>query len=129
MREIKFRAIIDDPAGLWVYGDLIYDSEENPRILTNRKEMLFSTCLKGTEGQFTGLKDKNGKEIYEGDIVKYEDKEEPEDNYIDELIYENSGYTTKQNGLWSSFPEGYEVIGNTYENPELLNDLKGDLDA
>lgn len=61
--------------------------------------------------QFTGLKDKNGKEIYEGDILKQYDK-----TY--EVYYIN-GHFMSCNELWEENTRS-EVIGNIYENPELL---------
>lgn len=68
-REIKFRAMYDHMGGGWKYGMLIYEGEV-PRIQVDGT-MTFATCLKGTEGQYTGLKDKSGKEIYEGDVVRW----------------------------------------------------------
>lgn len=68
--------------------------------------------------QYTGLHDKSGREIYEGDIV---------DHYAfgDVVVFRNGMFTTERNGdnqpLYLHEPDKYcEVIGNIYENPDLL---------
>lgn len=78
--------------------------------------------------QCTGLKDKNGKLIYEGDIVKY--KDEVYDLCIgrikkDNAHYELQYYTGEKYGwfshiLFKQYIKNIEVIGNIYENPKLL---------
>jgi len=128
-REIKFRAMRDDMNPSWVYGSLLYGGDI-PRIQELPLFSLFTTCLKGTEGQFTGLQDKNGGDVYEGDIfcASWTGEEEP-DVLIGEVVFDTDG-----TGQWMVDPhlpnepaepfvdvmKAGEIIGNIYENPELL---------
>lgn len=80
--------------------------------------------LLDTVGQFTGLHDKNGKEIYEGDIVKYRDSM---GQHIEKVIFDKGCFYAGMH--WGSSTRLApklintritEVIGNIYDNPELL---------
>lgn len=109
------------------------------------KSLCYEINDEKTIGQFTGLHDKNGKEIYEGDIVEFEDTGEEGYEYkegfgfnnIAQVVYENGIYTLANFGesdnsyyatdcsdeeiLEEVLRNGNcEVIGNIYENSELL---------
>jgi len=127
MREIKFRALKDDISDCrFYYGSLIYDKNGNPRIHDVDTD-LFHTCLKGTESQYTGLKDKNCKEIYEGDILNYGHKNNVEvkfENGCFSVFGEPLGWdfdSEEKPILIDSYSNHAIIVGNIYENPELLN--------
>lgn len=124
MREIKFRAK-ELGTGKWVQGDL--------HILCTRPHihhMLYipdkSYIDLSTIGQFTGLNDENGKEIYEGDIVRYSLDDRKDIGYIGfharsasfRVIAKHTDFGIGNRGGLHELQ--LEVIGNIYDNPELL---------
>jgi uncharacterized phage protein (TIGR01671 family) len=130
-----YRALRDDVSNFgWVYGNLIYDERINPRIQVGNA-MLFSTCIKGTESQYTGLKDSKGNEIYEGDIVKAKWSRastggyfQSDDAYCDTELtltvkfVENGFYYVRIDGKRASIPKDAQitVIGNIHQHPDLI---------
>lgn len=124
MREIKFRG--KTTKGKWLYGDFIHQDKFNYAMI---KQDNYKACVdEDTVGQYTGLKDKNGVEIYEGDIVNCYDR-----NFIVEFRKERGGFFPFACGdgcgccedeVISSYglETSAKVIGNIYDNPELLKE-------
>ena len=131
MREIKFRgrsatkcAALDIKFGDWVYGSFIQTNVDAPCIISGNGEQ-FEIDLE-TLGQFTGLTDRNGVEICEGDVlivnghlkkvvsleVRTSKRRGHGESYFETGLHIVSGYGNGENSL--------EVIGNIHENPELL---------
>lgn len=114
-REIKFRSFQDN--------EIIYQR----RLGNNGASMFFNAIYEDAKVmQYTGLKDKNGKEIYEGDIFRYEllnesEKElEPNSTIYTEEVHFIDGSFELDNCPLGAFYDKGEVIGNIYENPELI---------
>ena len=135
MREILFRGKSLDN-GEWVEGYLYithtgtheigsYNAETNI-------ERLASTAIPSTVGQYTGLKDKNGKRIFEGDIVKTSDITHegviqiPGESF--EIAMRKECWVMVAGEDWDFLEKNHEcieVIGNIHDNPEMLKGGEG----
>jgi len=120
MKEIKFRAF-DKENGEWIYAEPIYGFFPSVGGLTDAEYKLMNDEDRfGDIQQFTGLKDKNGKEIYEGDVVKDEfdnkNKVQHDQGYVgdDRAVFYHTGFE------FHGDPDKLEIIGNIHENPELV---------
>lgn len=116
MREIKFRAWV--PADHWINksgkGEYIYDWQDKTYV----DSCGFNPCEDGIViEQFTGRHDKNGREIYEGDILKMENQ--PHETGV--IEFSGNGYWLKDEfANYIPSESMCAVIGNIHENPELL---------
>ena len=149
MKTFKFRGK-SKKDGTWAYGDYVVAQVRHIKTWVKRPYILHiygnggmlyvcgrTLVLEDTVGQYTGINDNNGREIYEGDIIrfKYEDYSEYNINgyhapreVISEVKFEYGEY--RLNGYpcrlgdcldWADDECEFEVIGNIYDNPELIN--------
>lgn len=141
MREILFRGKREDN-GAWVYGSFIpdllevhhggpdgglgdwgfikpFEKDEN-----GRHNMVY--VQRNTVGQYTGLTDKTGKKIFEGDIVRHYNRPDDETAYKVALIFFDEKITSFRKKNLDGIEYGvarkcvYQVIGNRWDDPELL---------
>ena len=141
--------------GSWISGCLIYDPESMQvlGIISNDPDVhpldmpyMDAGCVDGhfptvdpeTIGMCTGLKDRNGQWIFEGDIIRTHYANAPKSDFVEQAAFHNGRfcgmYERDRMKMWSSLPDGImrlpqdksvymewcEVIGNIHDNPELL---------
>jgi uncharacterized phage protein (TIGR01671 family) len=132
MREIKFRGKRVDN-GEWVYGAFVPDALETPdndlitwgfirRYNRDIGKMETIEVARESVGQYTGIKDKKGVEIYEGDIVTGRDALSEGFSFTGFVDHENGSFVIKSaivtHYRWLDYI--LETIGNIHDNPELL---------
>ena len=127
MREILFRGKWKN-SGEWVYGNLFNPDKADTPTQICIGTYIVRTCYEvdpETVGQYTGLTDKNGRKIFEGDIIKC--KVHDMDGYRVRrgvVEYHDVGFIMNlEPNSWydqKNIPFDCEIIGNIYDNPELL---------
>lgn len=144
MRDILFRGKRLDN-GKWVGGNLfVSDTDGGTYILVGSRIVTIEWEVDpSTIGQYTGLTDKNGKRIFEGDIIRTHYANTRNADFVEQVVFHNGRFTSLYefhgpgNGkMFANLPDGVphfpqdktpymdwcEVIGNIHDNPELLKE-------
>ena len=138
MRTIKFRGKRIDGQG-WVYGFYLLDEQhKTPRHCIWTREFNgigigndITEVLPESVGQWTGLVDRHGKEIFEGDVIRFTRNTGPiykptisSDVCVVRWVEEKSSfrlcYRTQRQKFHTAYSDKYEIIGNIHDNPELM---------
>lgn len=132
MREIKFRGK-DKDSGEWICGSLLCLKADNIQIWRKEKDGTWNYVVDpATVGQYTGLKDAKGVEIYEGDVVCLWSGSKGivrigtyDDDFLEYSpticgVYCNEIGTNNNYGIVQNLADSLEVIGNVHDAPELL---------
>lgn len=123
MREIKFRAWNEVEEKMLNWNEFLDTNMKNTFIAPESTGLILM--------QYTGLKDKNGKEIYEGDIIfikgetkllDIKGKVEYSNTFAQFIITNTGSIVNETEPLGDYEEENIEVIGNIYDNPELLEE-------
>lgn len=136
MREILYRLKI---CGKWAYGlpcKIRQDTVAFDGVFADGQSVYDAFANKETLSEFTGLSDKNGKKIFEGDIIKVITKDTHEERLIEVCIGEFTddgsgdlfigaylkyeGFAVSAGQIKEFGADSVELIGNIYDNPELL---------
>jgi uncharacterized phage protein (TIGR01671 family) len=137
MREIKFRGKRLDN-GEWVYGDTCHHDGVVSYIGQHPDDgsMIIYDLIPEIVGEYTGLKDKNGTEIYEGDIVRAYGKLYRVEFSLGTFNFYGIGKTkyvldwrsvannSEDYRAWDKVKANFEVIGNVFDNPELIQEAE-----
>ena len=134
-REILFRGKVADEPDEWVYGYLI----DEKTIFQKERHKQSKCCGYGcfdikqyTIGQYTGLTDKNGTKIFEGDLIKIPEDWDKYGINAGELFvvyFRDGGFRLKPKiykdcrGFWLEDDGEFEIISNIHDNPKLLEVL------